>query len=96
MSLAIPANKADLILLKDKKIAIFYTNDLYQALSVPILHDDDPEAILCVCGLTKIYQWTGNEIMTCTAFNVLSFVVGYNLYMNAVNCLDQMRSTNKT
>ena len=61
--LEIPAPNAGYILLKDKKIVTFYTNDLLFTPSKAILKGEEQEAIRCVRGLSEIHWWTGNELM---------------------------------
>ena len=88
----IVAEKAGYIVWKDKKIVIFYTNDLASSPSVPILDGSEKEAQSAVHGLSILTRWTGNEIFHRTPFSVPSHIVAYNLFMNSVDWMDQKRS----
>src|SRR5688500_9246623 len=60
------ANRASYIVWNDKKLVIFYTNDLTSTPSKPILNAKDKEAINCVRGLKQLKCWTGDESFTQT------------------------------
>ncbi|ETM97605.1 hypothetical protein PPTG_20034 [Phytophthora nicotianae INRA-310] len=87
---------AGYIVFKDKQAVIFYTNDLKCTPPTSVLNCNDPRAIACVHGLYPIRRWTGSEIMHRTTFMVPTLVAAYNLAMNAVDRVDQLRSTNPT
>ena len=84
--------KAGYIVWKDKKIIIFYTNDLASSPSIPIIDGSTPEARSAVHGLAILSRWTGKEIFHRTNFLVPSPIVAYNLFMNSVDRMDQKRS----
>ena len=86
------AEKAGYIVWKDKKIVIFYTNDLASSPSIPIMDGSTPEARSAVNGLAVLSRWTGKEIFHRTNFSVPSPIVAYNLFMNSVDRMDQKRS----
>lgn len=90
------AEKAGFIVFKDSKVVLFYTNDLYQTPTKATLHQDSQEAIQCVNGLAKLSRWTGTESCHRTDFQVPAIIVSYNMFMNAVDRMDQIRSTNVT
>ena len=83
------AENAGYIVWKDKKIVIFYTNDLASSPSVPILDGSEPEARSAVHGLAILSRWTGKEIFHRTLFSVPSPIVAYNMFMNSVDRMDQ-------
>ena len=90
------AEKCGYIVWQDSKIVVFYTNTL--ALTPPdnIISGNTNEAVKCVNGLAKLSRWFGSETMTPTVMKVPAPIVAYNQYMNAVDRLDQLRSTNAT
>ena len=90
------ADKAGYIVWRDSKVVIFYTNDLLNAPTNPILDGDSEEAILCVRGLGAIRRWTGTEILHRSTFQVPAPIVAYNQYMNSVDRMDQRRAVNPT
>lgn len=90
------ATKSGYVIWKDSKIVIFYSNDLKATPSNAILKCTSGEAIACVHGLANLERWTGVESLHRTTFQVPSFIVAYNLFMNSVDRLDQRRSTNPT
>lgn len=84
------------ILWKDSKLVMFYTNDLAHTPSEDILHDTSEEAIRCVNGLGPLHRWTVTEMLNRTVFHVPAPIVAYNMFMNSVDIMDQIRSTNPT
>jgi len=84
------------IVFKDAKVVIFYTNDLNGTPSNPILEDSDEEASKHCRGLCKLYRWTRMEVLKRSSFLVPSPIIAYNQYMNGVDRMDQLRSTNIT
>jgi hypothetical protein len=54
---------------------------------------DSPEAIQSVNGTCTIRRWTGLEVMHYSMFEVPAIVRAYNLFMNAVDRIDQIRSS---
>jgi len=90
------AENAGYIVWKDSKLVVFYTNDLASTPSRPILDGTSDEAISCVRGVAPVKQWTGSETLHQTSFMVPAIIVAYNIYMNAVDRMDQKRATNPT
>ncbi|HEY9301516.1 MAG TPA: hypothetical protein VIQ31_35160, partial [Phormidium sp.] len=90
----IVAKNSGYIVFKDKKIVLFYSNDLASTPCEPVLDGNDPRAIDAVHGLAEIKRWLGMECMTRSSLHVPAVVVAYNLYMNAVDRFDQARGTN--
>jgi hypothetical protein len=87
------ADRSGYIVFKDSKVVIFYTNDLLQNPSEPILLGTDDRAHQCVGGLAKISRWTGVENLHRTEFYVAAPIVAYNMFMNGVDRMDQYRAT---
>jgi hypothetical protein len=81
---------AGYIVLLDKKVVIFYSNDLNGTATEPILHDSDGEAMNICWGLCPIYRWTGKEIMTRSSFLVPTPIIAYNQYMGGIDRMDQL------
>ena len=94
------ADKAGYIVWKDKNTVVFYTNDLLQTPSRPILdsgkREEYDEAVGCVRGVGKVDRWYGEEMLHRSQVEVPVFIVAYNKYMNSVDRMDQKRSTNPT
>ncbi|KAF1795730.1 hypothetical protein GQ600_24849 [Phytophthora cactorum] len=86
---------AGYIVFKDKQAAVFYTNDFSSTPPVSALIGDGSRAIACVHGLYPIRRWTGSDIMNRTAFMVPTLVAAYNLAMNTVDRVDQLRITHQ-
>lgn len=79
-----PAENAGCIAFKDKKIVIFYSNDLESAPSKDILLGTNEEAIKCVRGLGELCRWTGNETLSRTEFFVPQLIMAYNKFMGVL------------
>jgi hypothetical protein len=86
----------DILCFQDSKTVIIYTNDLASTPSKDILDSASQEAIDAVHGLAPIRRWCGTEASTRTTFNVPAPIKAYNLFMNRVDRVDQLRSTNPT
>jgi hypothetical protein len=84
------------IVLKDSKLVIFYSSDLNSSQTEPIMDSSDSRAVECVHGLAIMYRWTGSEVLNRTPFPVPAPIVAYNAFMNAVDRMDQVRSTLRT
>ncbi len=89
------AKKAGYIVFKDRNVVTFYTNDLADTPTSPI-QEQNEETVRCVHGLAPMKRWMGNETFHRTELQVPAIIVAYNLFMNAVDRFDQMRSTNIT
>jgi hypothetical protein len=81
------------IILKDSKVATFYTNDLATTPSQPILDATNKEAVVAVHGFGDIKRWTGTEVLNRTMLQVPAIICAYNHFMNSVDQMDQLRST---
>jgi hypothetical protein len=53
--------------------------------------NDNVDAIHCVHGLAPLYRWTDECKINREKFDAPTIVVAYNLFMNAVNRMDQRR-----
>ena len=95
-SVSAVAEKAGYVVWKYSKVVLFYANDLVAATPFrPIIDGADAdEAVMCVTGLAKLHRWTGTETMLYTPFDVPAIIVAYNMFMNSVDRMDQLRSTN--
>ena len=82
-------HNAGFIVFKDKKPVISYTNDLAHTPDKAILQADEENAINCIPGLGPLCQWAGNELLGRTVFYVPAPIVAYNIFMNAVDIMDQ-------
>ena len=87
------ANHSGFLLWNDRKLVVFYTNDLACTPSQDILDWKSPEAVKCVHGLCAINRWTGSEVFHRSTIEVPAIVAAYNLFMNGVDRMDQVRST---
>uniref|UniRef100_H3GEE4 PiggyBac transposable element-derived protein domain-containing protein n=1 Tax=Phytophthora ramorum TaxID=164328 RepID=H3GEE4_PHYRM len=85
---------AGYIVFRDKLTVIFYTNDLAGTPSQRVLPGNSPEAIWLCRGLAPLRRWTADRVMHRQTFRVPSMVVAYNLFMNGVDRVGQLRSTN--
>jgi len=84
------------IVFKDAKVVIFYSND-QKGTPTEAIMDGSCELAQSIChGVSHVHRWTGVEIMKQTAFLVPAPIVAYNLFMNGVDRMDQLRSTNMT
>ena len=75
------AEKTGYILFKDKKVVVFYTNDLAETPRQDV-EGSSEFTLKCVHGLAPLQRWIGNEAMTRTTLQVLCSIVAYNLFMN--------------
>jgi hypothetical protein len=90
-----PVPNAGYIIFKDRKTVVFYSNDL--ASTPPewfCLGKDREDCIACVHGLAPLPRWTDDSVMNRCVFQVPAVVVAYNLFMNAVDRMDQRRPSN--
>ena len=86
------ADKSGFIIFKDKKIVIFYTNDLAFTPSRDLLLRRSDEAEKAVNFLGIICWWTGNESLTQTEFLVPNVIVACNKFIGGIDRLDQIRA----
>ena len=73
-----------------------YTNDLARTPSAPIIQGRMMEAQMLVHGLETLQRWTGVEVMTKSKCKVPATIVAYSCFMNAVDRMDKICSTNIT
>lgn len=89
------------IILQDSKICVFYTNDLAQTpMKEPVYSfvkksssQKLDHAIKCVHGLGPMLRWTNENMLNRDILRVPSIIVAYNLFMNLVDIMDQLRAT---
>ena len=84
------------IFFKDAKVVIFYSNDLLNKRRRRISLDSDDGTIETVRGLVDIERWVGTETIGRSRIQCPSIIVSYQFFMNGVDRVDQMRSTNPT
>jgi hypothetical protein len=53
-------------------------------------------AIKCLHGLGPFHRWSNNKMTDKTVYQVPSIVLAYNMFMNSVDVMDQIRSANIT
>lgn len=68
-----------------------YTNDSAATSEEPVQGPTE-QAILCMKSLGFLQRWNGGEFLRQPMLQVPSIVVAYNLFMNAVDRFDQLRS----
>jgi hypothetical protein len=80
------------IIFKDRRDVIFYTNDLADTPNeLAVIGNNNEHAISCVNGLSKLHRWTDDCMLHRQAFMAPAPIVAYNLFMNAVDRMDQRR-----
>ena len=84
------------IFFKDAKVVIFYSNDLASTPYDRICEGTDARSIASVRGLVLIERWTGVEIIARSCIQCPAIIVSYQLFMNSVDRVDQLRSTAAT
>ena len=87
------SSNAGCIIFKDRAIVVFYSNDLAQTPSAPLVEATD-EAIACVHGLASMSRWRGDESFHRSVIKVPSLALACSVFMNGVDRFDQLRSTN--
>jgi len=90
------APRDDCMIFKDAKVVIFYSNDLLNTPRRRISLDSDDGTIETVRGLVDIERWVGTETIGRSRIQCPSIIVSYQFFMNGVDRVDQMRSTNPT
>ena len=83
------------LVFKDKKVVVFYSNDLADTPREIISGVENDHTVECVHGLSKIKRWLGKEVFHRTILRVPAIVVAYNIFMNSVDRFDQYRKTNE-
>lgn len=90
------ADLSGFVIFIDKQPVIVYTNDLYQTMSRTFMNSNNKEAIRCVHGLVPLKRWTNQESMFRTEFLAPAIFVAYNIFMNSVDRMYQIRVVNPT
>ena len=84
------------IMFKDAKIVVFYSNDLAATPHQRICESSDERSIFAVRGTVEIERWLGTESIGRSRIECPAIIASYQLFMNGVDRVDQMRSTNPT
>ena len=87
------SEKSGYIIWKDRKIVIFYTNDLKFTPTEDIICGKRPDAVDAVHGLAPIKRWTGTESLQRSVFLAPAPIVAYNMFMGSVDIMDQKRAS---
>ncbi|GMF26610.1 unnamed protein product [Phytophthora fragariaefolia] len=82
------------IVYMDRKVIIFYTNDLKATPSALTLPSSSPEAVFCCHGTYPIQRWAEDRMLHRKVFMAPTVIAAYNFCMNAVDQVGQLRSTN--
>jgi len=77
-------------------VVIFYSNDQFNTPRHYICLDSDDGTIETVRGLVDIERWAGSETIGRSRISCPSIIASYQLFMNGVDRVDQMQSTNLT
>ncbi|KAK1935571.1 hypothetical protein P3T76_010266 [Phytophthora citrophthora] len=88
------AANAGYIVFRDKLTVTFYTNDLAGTLAQRVLAGDSREVIYLCRNFAPHQRWTGDQVLQLKTFQVPAMVAAYDLFMNGVDRVDQLRSTN--
>ena len=84
------------IMFKDTKIVLFYSNELASTPFERICNSGDQRSICAVHGSVQTERWLGYETIGRSRFSCLAIIASYQLFMNGVDHVDQMRSANPT
>ena len=72
-----PTSTCAFILWKDRKLVIFYTNDLAHTPSKDILDDTNEERVCCVNSLGPLRCWVGNAKLNCAPSSYINCCLQY-------------------
>ena len=61
-----------------------------------VLDHTDEEAVKCVRGLVAVKRWTGVEVYHRSNLKVPTIIAAYNLFINSVDQMDQIRAVMPT
>lgn len=81
------------VVCNDKKDVIFFSTDFNGTLSEIIVDGCSPEGAILGYGLEPVICGTGEQNLHRNTLNIPSTVAAYNLFMNGVNHIDQLRAT---
>lgn len=87
---------AGYVIWKDRKVVVFYTNDLATTPTRDVIPGDDSETLADLHGLVPIRRWSGYRMLHRTIFHVPALICAYNTYMIGVGHMDQIRSSVST
>ena len=89
-------DKSGFVFFKDSKVVVFYSNDLKSTPYDRICDSIDERSIEAVHGLGLIERWNGDENIGRTRLQCPAIIISYQMFMNGVDRVDQMRSTSPT
>lgn len=85
---------AGFIIYMDKQPVIIHTNDLKFTMKTTFMYSDNQLTIDCVHGLVPLRRWTKSRNMFREEFLAPALFVAYNIFMNGVDRMDQIRVVN--
>ena len=86
--------KSGFVIFMDKRPVIVYTNDLAYTMMQTFMESDNENTVRCVHGLVLLRRWTKTESIFRTEFLAPAIFVAYNIFMNGVDRMDQVRVAN--
>lgn len=87
--------KCGYVVWKDRSTVEFYCNGLASTLMALVMKLC-PNYFQCAHDMAKIRRWLGHESMHLSLVEVPPILTAYNLFMNGIDCFDQLRASNST
>ena len=84
------------IMSKDATVVVFHSNDLAATPYQRICDSSDQRSIFAIRGTVEIERWLGCENIGRSRIACPAIIASYQLFMNGVDRVDQIRSTNPT
>ena len=82
------------IIYMDKQPVVIHTNDLKSKMTNTFMYSTDELAVELVHGLVPLKRWTKKRNMFREEFMAPAIFVAYNIFMNGVDRMDQIRAVN--
>lgn len=89
-------SNAGFIIWNDSKIVTYFSNDMNGTPREDIIIGSLDSNRKYVHGLASIKRWNGLEILHRATVHVPAVIVVYNIFMNYVDRMDQIRSASPT